>query len=137
MAKAVLLDTGVLVALINRKDPDHENCLFVWKKLRAQIYTVEGVLVEAAHMLRKAPNGPRHAIELVLAAKTKIVGIQDPALLRAMDLMDRYRDVPMDFVDALLVAVSEDLNISEILTLDRRGFETYRIFGKRRFTVLP
>ena len=45
---------------------------------------------------------------------------------RAFDLMQRYRKIPMDFVDSLLVAAADQLSIKEVLTLDRRGFEMYR-----------
>ena len=51
--------------------------------------------------------------------------------------MEQYADVPMDFVDALLVALAEERSIDEVLTLDRRGFDTYRIRGRKRFSVLP
>jgi len=40
--------------------------------------------------------------------------------------MQRYRKIPMDFVDSLLVAAADQLSIKEVLTLDRRGFEMYR-----------
>jgi hypothetical protein len=51
--------------------------------------------------------------------------------------MERYSNVPMDLVDAMLVATAEEMGVEEILTLDRRGFETYRIGGRRRFEILP
>jgi len=43
----------------------------------------------------------------------------------------------MDLVDAVLVAVAEEHGIREVLTLDRRGFETYRPRGRQRFEILP
>ena len=51
--------------------------------------------------------------------------------------MDKYHDVPMDFVDGQLVAVAEERNVRAVLTLDRRGFETYRANGRDRFQILP
>lgn len=50
--------------------------------------------------------------------------------------MKKYADVPMDFVDALLVVVAEEHKVHDVLTLDRRGFMTYRV-GRERFCVLP
>ncbi len=44
----------------------------------------------------------------------------------AAGLMERYRNVPMDLVDALLVLAAQELSIREVLTLDRRGFSVYR-----------
>ena len=43
----------------------------------------------------------------------------------------------MDFVDALLVAAAEEFGIRDVLTLDRRGFETYRANGRERFRIAP
>ena len=51
--------------------------------------------------------------------------------------MDKYRDVPMDFADATLVSLAEDLEIGRLFTLDRRGFMTFRWKGTRQFELLP
>lgn len=137
MARAYLLDTGVVVALANRQDPDHARCVEVWKGVRGQIVTVEGVLVESAHLLRRAAGGLESAINLVLEAGTALVTPTPERIRAAVTLAKRFADVPMDFVDALLVAVAEELSITDVLTLDHRGFGTYRLSKKRRFAILP
>lgn len=137
MPRRILLDTGVVVALVNAADPDHARCVAVWGELRAQIVTVEGVLVEATHLLRRAPGGPEAAIKLVLGAGVRFVPPTEARLVRGMALMSTYRDIPMDLVDALLVVSAEELNIAETLSLDRRGFNAYRASGRRGFKVLP
>jgi predicted nucleic acid-binding protein len=50
--------------------------------------------------------------------------------------MHQYRDTPMDFADATLVLLAEALSVSEILTLDRRGFATYRTRRRRHFRLI-
>lgn len=137
MARRVLLDTGFIVALVNARDSDHERCVEVWRATHARILSVEGVLVESAHMLRKVRGGPRAALGLVYDAGTEIVSITETAARRAVALMDKYADVPMDFVDALLVVLAEEKGVREILTLDRRGFEAYRVKGRERFRLFP
>lgn len=63
---------------------------------------------------------------------------QTPDLLRrAMQLMEKYLDVPMDFAAATLVALAEERKTGEIFTLDRRGFTTYRIHSRKAFTLDP
>lgn len=47
-------------------------------------------------------------------------------LSRIRDLMDRYRDLPADFTDASLVALSERLRCTEVATTDQRDFSVYR-----------
>ena len=42
----------------------------------------------------------------------------------------------MDFADATLVLLAEQLDVHEILTLDRRGFAVYRTRQGRHFQLL-
>jgi len=137
VAERALLDTGVIVALVNAADPDHEQCREMWGRLRARLYTVEGVLVEASHVLFRAHGGADAAIGLVLDAGTTLVPPTEARLTRARSLMAKYRDTPMDLVDALLVVTAEDERIDRVLTLDRRGFSAYRVRGRKRFRISP
>lgn len=137
MAELALLDTGFLVALINQADPDHARCAASWKPARWKLVTCEGVLVEAAHLLRRNAIAQQGALNLVRAANAEVAAPSWPRLSRAQELMRKYHDLPMDLVDALLVALAEERGISRVLTLDRRGFDTYRIKGRRRFQCVP
>jgi predicted nucleic acid-binding protein len=51
--------------------------------------------------------------------------------------MVQYRDRPMDFADATLVHLAARESLSLILTIDHDDFETYRIGGRKKFTILP
>ena len=68
---------------------------------------------------------------------TELVPPSQDRYQRAVELMQKYRDVPMDLVDALLVAVAEERDLVRILTLDERGFRTYRVLGRKHFSLLP
>lgn len=71
--------------------------------------------------------GPRRLAELADASSMEVFDLCRAAELReAVTLMERYADTPMDFADATLVLLAEALDVDEILTLDRRGFSTYR-----------
>ena len=50
--------------------------------------------------------------------------------------MEQYKDLPMDFADATLVAAAELLKLRRIFTLDR-NFLVYRAAGRKPFEVLP
>ena len=52
------------------------------------------------------------------------------------ELMEKYRDTPMDLADATLVAAAETLNITRIFTLDS-DFQVYRINGRTPFEIIP
>jgi len=58
-------------------------------------------------------------------------------LERSYALMLQYRDLPMDFGDATLVAYAERHNLREIFTLDRRDFSVYRLRGRTSFAIFP
>jgi predicted nucleic acid-binding protein len=137
VARPILLDTGFLVALVNGADPDHAACAEVWGRVRAPLVTTEGVLVEAAHLLRRTADGVHAAVSLVWASGAAVLEPTPERHARALALMTKYRDVPMDFVDALLVALAEEQRASDVLTLDRRGFTVYRIGGRGRFRIQP
>lgn len=52
------------------------------------------------------------------------------------ELMDKYNDRPMDFADASLVALAERLSLTKVFTVDRSDFSTYRMAGKKPFTIV-
>ena len=51
------------------------------------------------------------------------------------NVMRKYRDLPMDFADACLIQLADELNTGDILTLDR-DFESYRRRSIRPFNLL-
>ncbi len=48
------------------------------------------------------------------------------SLRRGSELMEKYKDIPMDFADATLVVLAEEMGITESFTLDGKGFNAYR-----------
>lgn len=57
-------------------------------------------------------------------------------LVSAMDWISRYADRPMDLADASLVIAALKTGATQIWTLDRSDFETYRLPGRKRFTLV-
>jgi hypothetical protein len=51
--------------------------------------------------------------------------------------MEKYVDIPMDFADATLVVLAEEIGTDEIFTPDKRGFNAYRLGGRKRFKIWP
>ena len=56
--------------------------------------------------------------------------------MRMSALMEKYKDIPMDFADASLVAAAERLGTNRIFTLDS-DFYIYRINGRKHFEIIP
>ena len=57
--------------------------------------------------------------------------------VRTAMVLDQYADLPMDFADATLVALAEDLDCTSVFTTDRTDFSVYRIKGRKPFRILP
>ncbi len=57
--------------------------------------------------------------------------------LRIAELTSRYRDLPLGFVDASVVAAAERLGVTELATVDRRHFSVVRPRHAAAFTLLP
>jgi hypothetical protein len=57
-------------------------------------------------------------------------------LRRATHLLARYANVFMNFADATLVVLAENLDTPNTLTLDERGFRTFRYRRNKRFRLM-
>jgi uncharacterized protein len=133
----MLLDTGVLVALLDRSEKNHERCVDFFKAFKGELFTTEPVLTETLWLLGSTIKARQACIAFLLNGGATLVPQSKESLSRASVLMEKYKDVPMDFADATLVSLAEETNAVEILTLDRRGFGTYRIRGKTAFKIWP
>ena len=125
--KKLLIDTGPLVAYLDRNDAEHERAAASLDKFKGILYTTAGVITEAMHLLKDALHGPRRLAEFVQAAGVQIFECTQPQdLLAAAGLIEKYADTPMGFADATLVLLSDEVGATKILTLDLRGFKTFR-----------
>lgn len=131
------MDTGPVVAYLDGADPSHSDVAARWDSFRGQVVTTSAVITEAMHFVSASASGARHLAELVAASGMEIYDLsRPPELHEAVSLMERYADTPMDFADATLVLLGEALNVHDILTLDRRGFSTYRTRKRHAFRLV-
>lgn len=122
-----LVDTVPLVAYLDAEDPAHAEVADRMRGFTGRLVTTGAVITEAMHFLSAAPDGPETLAELLGAADVRVYDLcQPPELRAAATLMRKYRDTPMDFADATLLLLAEGLEAGDVLTLDRRGFSTYR-----------
>jgi uncharacterized protein len=125
--KTWLVDTGPLVAYLDAEDPGHDEVASRLDRFAGQLITTSSVVTEAMHFVGEDSRGPRLLVDWVAASGLVIYDFCQPLELRAaVALMEKYVDTPMDFADATLLLLAEALGTYEILTLDRRGFSTFR-----------
>lgn len=133
----LLLDTGAWVALVDRREREHARCVQALQGLTGRLVSSEAVLTETLWLVGGLRDGPRRCAEFVRRGTVTLVPISSESLARAVDLMARYRNIPMDYADATLVVLAEDLGLDCVFTLDRRGFNVYRLHGRRSFKIIP
>lgn len=132
-----LLDTGPIVAYLDAADPAHPHVAAALTPFRGLLVTTNAVITEAMHLLADDPAGPRLLAELVTGSGIRIYDLTQPPELRsAVTLIEKYADTPMDFADATLLLLADALAIFDVLTLDRRGFSTYRTSKGRRLRLV-
>jgi predicted nucleic acid-binding protein len=132
-----LIDTGAILALLDRADRWHSVCFEQFQRFRLPLVTSEAVLTEVFHLVRSDRRGMESVWALIQSGALKLAEIQDSELRAIHALMSRYWDRPMDFADATLVYLARRESLSTIFTVDQDDFQTYRIEARRRFRVLP
>jgi len=137
MAADALIDTGAIVAILDKTDPWHRLCQDALRQLHLPLLTSEAVLTEVFHLVGEAQSKMETAWKFVRSGALSLGKIDDDELGPIHALMSRYWDRPMDFADATLVHLAKRESISAILTIARADFATYRIEGKRPFKILP
>ena len=133
--KPVLLDTGVIVALLDRSERFHRASAEAIAELGEPLVTCEAVIAESCYLLRALKGAAEAVIENVAAGVFQI-----PLQLRQSadevgSILHKYRDRQVDLADACLIQLANHFGTGRILTLDR-DFEVYRWGRNTRFELL-
>jgi uncharacterized protein len=133
----LLVDTGVLYALADRRDAWHERVRAYLRDHPDTLLAPVTILPEVIYLLRDRIGS--HAelafVRSVADGEVAIEAVQRRDLSRAAQLMDTYDD--LGFVDTTIVAIAERLKMPSIATTDRRHFSAVRPAHRDRFTLVP
>ncbi len=133
MRRCVLLDTGPLVAVINRSDKFHGWTTTQWANIEPPLLTCEAVISEACFLLRNVYGGREAVINLV---KNRVINIPfklDEEAVIIGELVKTYQSVPMSLADACLVRMSEQYIDSFLLTFD----SDFLIYRRNKNQIIP
>jgi Predicted nucleic acid-binding protein, contains PIN domain len=133
-----LTDAGPLVALIDRDEEAHAECVVALDRLSGPMVTTWTAFAEAMYILgdRTGWRGQEGLFRMVLTEALQVEAPRADGTRRLFDLMEKYRDLPMDLADATLVLFAEEAGLDRIFTLDD-DFRVYRLPGKRAFSIIP
>jgi len=125
---ALICDTGPLYAAMDVADQDHDVCSRLLESINEPVLVPSPVVVEldwlAGHRL-----GPDAFLRFLADAedgRLEFVDLQTQDLARVRELLDRYRDLSLGFVDAAVLAIVERLGEPKLATLDHRHFTIVR-----------
>jgi predicted nucleic acid-binding protein len=128
----VILDTGPLYAMLDRREKHHSWALDQLCRFDSSLFTCDAVLTEAFFLLENARASRQLGTFLL---EERIISTFDTQanIARVLDLMDTYRNVPMSFADACLVCMAEDNPGSPVFTLNR----DFTIYRQQRRRLIP
>src|SRR5687767_5509181 len=107
MAGELLLDSGALVSLLDRRQELHLACVLTFDEWKGPVVSTEAVMTEATEILGRIPGGGTTCIDFFLGGGAALVPSSAASLRRARELISKR---PMDYADATLVALAEELD---------------------------
>lgn len=128
-----LVDAGVLVALIERREAHHEWAADQARRVLAPMLTCESVLSEACFLLRATTGGVESLWRMIDGGGVQIAFSLAAEAAVVKRLMMKYRDLPMSLADACLVRMSELFPAHLVFTLDHH----FRVYRKHRRMLVP
>jgi len=136
---SILVDTGVLLGAIDADDSAHTESAAVLDLHATQLLVPVTVVAEAAWQLENNVGVEAEAalLDSVIAGELTIVDITAIDYVRAVELIRRYADLGLGFVDASVIAIAERLDVITIATFDRRDFTVVRPAHCGAFDLIP
>ena len=133
--KPILLDTGVIVALLDRSERHHRACVKALDAVARPLVTCEAVIAESCYLLRGLRGAPDAVLENVARGTFQIALQLSGSVPYIQRVLRKYRGQEVDLAGACLIHLANQLRTGDILTLDR-DFQVYRWSGNKRFNLL-
>lgn len=93
MAAELLLDNGAFVALLDRDEKLHDDCVAALEKWTGPVITTEAVLTETLYLVGPAWHAQKACLEFILRSAFQLVPSSTKSLQRVAVLMEKYRNV--------------------------------------------
>jgi predicted nucleic acid-binding protein len=133
--KSILLDTGVIVASLDRSERFHRVCAETIVSPGPPLVTTEAVIVESCYLLRNIPGAAEAVLGNVAEGNFRIPIPLTQSARQVARIMQKYGERRIDLADASLIHLATELSSPDILTLDS-DFEFYRWGRSNHFQLL-
>jgi uncharacterized protein len=132
---AAVVDTGPLVAFLDRAEQHHRWVAERIEELEAPLLVCEPVLAEAMHLLARYPRARGALFDLLQNGALSIAFQIGEHIDALRTLLQKYRDTPMSLADACIVRMAEIHDRHAVLTLDS-DFLIYRKHGRAALALI-
>jgi len=133
--RAAIVDTGPLVAFVDRAERHHQWAVECIRELEVPLLVCEPVLAEAIHLLARLPKGPDALFQLLENGALKIAFRVEEHVPTIRRLHRKYQDRPMSLADACIVRMTELYDRYMVFTLDS-DFLVYRRHGREPLELI-
>lgn len=133
MRTRVIVDTGPLVALVNRREGLHGWTREEVATIQGPLLSCEAVVSEACFLLRNVAGGSATVMSMLASGSLETAFDLQEQVEAVADLMQRYQSVPMSLADACLVRMAELYQGSPVLTFD----SDFAIYRKHHDQAIP
>lgn len=135
----ILVDTGPIVAVVNDRDDRHRECKYLLERLPGPLLMPATVATEVCILLerRRGTYAELAFLSDVRVGRYTLIESLSVDLERVAELVAKYDDLPLGTVDASVIALAERLNVTTVVTLDRRDFSIVRPSHVSALTLLP
>src|SRR5262249_30291071 len=133
--RAAIVDTGPLVAFLDRAERHHRWAAERIEELDAPLLVCEPVLAEAMHLVARFPKAQDALFGFVENGALRIAFRIDEHVSALRRLQQKYRDRPMSLADACIVRMAEIHEHHAVLTLDS-DFAVYRKHGRHPLALI-
>ena len=136
---ALILDTGVVYAALDRADAAHAKCRSLLAGAHERLVVPSPTLPEIDYWVSKHLGAGAMVAFLrdVRAGAFVVEDLLPEDYSRAIEVLDDYADLDVGFVDASVLAIVERLGERRLATLDRRHFSVLRPRHVDALELLP
>lgn len=133
--RVAIVDTGPLVALLDRAERHHAWVVERVAELEAPLLVCEPVLAETMFLLARLPKAQEAVWELLENGAVRIALHIEEQIVALRALHHKYCDRPMSLADACIVRMAELHENHAVFTLDS-DFSVYRKQGREPLTLI-
>jgi predicted nucleic acid-binding protein len=130
--RTIVVDSGPLIALFDADDDYHAQAVDFVRENRARLISTMAAVTEAMYVLDESLPAQRNLLAWIRKGGLALNEPEPTDLDRIIQLLEKYSDLPMDFTDAVVVALCERLDTNYVASVDKH-FEIYRYRSRTRF----